>query len=145
MSSSAYSAFLTPESRLRKSVLLVSVVLIGAGTLLLATLSAPPLVRGFACVVWCLAGIRNIVRLAQNFARVAAIRLYPDGAAELLDADHEPRPAMLADGSVVLRNWAWLRLRRDDGGSVAELLRGDGRKDHDWRRLQVIWRHVGAG
>ena len=50
----------------------------------------------------------------------------------------------LLPGSVVTSGWAWLRLGEAGGPDYAELLRGDMRQSHDWRRFQVIWRHIGA-
>ena len=38
----------------------------------------------------------------------------------------------------------WLHLKTADGKQFAELICGDCRESDDWRRLQVIWRHIGA-
>jgi len=49
---------------------------------------------------------------------------------------------------VLLRKVGWIRLSFElpTGRKLilGELLRGDGRRGEDWRRLQVIWRHIGA-
>jgi len=53
-------------------------------------------------------------------------------------------PASLMTGSVLLRKLGWVRLKDESGRVFVELVRGDARLSHDWRRFQVIWRHIGA-
>jgi len=40
---------------------------------------------------------------------------------------------------------AWLVLASPDGRRWLALLQGDSRESEQWRRLQVIWRHMGSG
>jgi hypothetical protein len=50
----------------------------------------------------------------------------------------------LLSGSIVHRRFAWIRVRSNCGLLITEFLRGDARASPEWRRLQVIWRHIGA-
>jgi len=61
-----------------------------------------------------------------------------------LDADGNWHPARLLPGSMLLRRVGWIRWDDGCGRQYAELLRGRSRESDDWRRLQVIWRHIGA-
>ena len=56
----------------------------------------------------------------------------------------EWRTASLLSGSLVLPGVAWLRISVGTGPAYGELLTGNPRKNEDWRRLLVIWRHIGA-
>lgn len=66
------------------------------------------------------------------------------GAVEVVGQDGGWRAATLQNGSVVLSEFAWLRIETCDGRKVVELLRGNCRKNKEWRRLQMIWRHLGG-
>ncbi|MBT8087186.1 MAG: hypothetical protein KJO46_04090, partial [Gammaproteobacteria bacterium] len=67
-----------------------------------------------------------------------------DGSAALLDRNGQWRPAEVLPGSLLLRHYGWIRLKPRHGRRFAALFRGHCRQSADWRRLQVIWRHVGA-
>ncbi len=67
-----------------------------------------------------------------------------DGSLRVFGANGGWYTARLATGTVVLRRYAWIRCRMEPGRYCAELLRGNCRKSDDWRRLQVIWRHIGG-
>jgi len=59
--------------------------------------------------------------------------------------DDCPSGASIEAGSVVLWHFAWLRFRTENGRRHVELMRRKTAQNKDWRRLQVIWRHLGAG
>lgn len=144
LSSTTYSANLTPESWLRIIVLSIGRILFAVGTLLLLILDQHPLARGFACVAWLSFGRFRLLQLCSGFDACIAVRVFPEGTASVLTSDAEWVSARMLPGSLILRKLAWLRLRTDNGQVHQELLRGDARKDLEWRRLQVIWRHFGA-
>ena len=86
----------------------------------------------------------ELVHLHRAWQDCGGLRVGADGHALILGADGQWHRATLLDGGVLLRRWGWLRLRTEAGAVFAEPLRGHSRKSRDWRRLQVIWRHVGA-
>lgn len=145
MSSNAYSSCLKPDPWLRIAVVISAQMLIFAGLVLILTLSLNAAVRGIACVLWAVYGRFELLRLRRGYESCHEIRLLAGGDALVLTGTGQWLPGVLLSGSVLLRNFAWLRLRIADGSEVVELLRGDGRQCQDWRRLQVIWRHIGAG
>ena len=56
----------------------------------------------------------------------------------------EMAAAAAVTGSLLLRRTAWIRIQSERGEVFAELLRGKCRRSVNWRRLHVIWRHIGA-
>lgn len=80
----------------------------------------------------------------RGYAMTRGLRITADGSLRCLDARGRWQPARILPGSVVLARLAWLRFETGKGAQAAELLRGDPRKSQHWRRLQVIWRHIGA-
>lgn len=100
--------------------------------------------RLLACVT-CLAVVASeLYRLRRAWRSYSCARLIHDGTAELLNADGQWQPAELLPGCLLLRRIGWMRLRTGDGVCFAALFRGHCRHAADWRRLQVIWRHIGA-
>ena len=89
-------------------------------------------------------GRYELVNIERGFELCSAVRLSSGGEIAVLNNDQEWLPVTLQTGSVVLQNLAWLRLQADSGDNFVELLRGNARQSHQWRRLQVIWRHIGA-
>ena len=100
--------------------------------------------RGLAMLTWGGACWRDLLSLAGAYRQYRSVRIFSDGSTELRRAEATVASAQLLPGSVVLPRLAWLRLRLEDGSTSGELLRGNIREDEDWRRLQVIWRHLGA-
>lgn len=144
MSSNAYSACLTPDRRLRSIVVGTGWLLAAIGFLLIVTLPFAPWLRLFAGLVWVAWSIAELRRFRNGYGQVFSIRVMAGGAIELRNGEQEWVEARLQNGSVLLRRYAWLRLKLPDGGHFAELIRGNSRESQQWRRLQVIWRHIGA-
>lgn len=144
MSSNTYSSYLTPDRRLRQLVTTSGRLLAVAGLTVILTLPLDAALRYPGGVVWGLLSIRELSCFHNGFRAYRALRLAADGELWLLNHHHEWLPAKVLNGSVVLRNLAWIRIRSPYGKRYAELLFGDGRQCREWRRLQVIWRHVGA-
>jgi len=84
------------------------------------------------------------VGIERGFESLTAVRLSSRGEVAVLNNDREWLPVTVQTGSVVLRNLAWLRLQAENGDVFVELLRGNARQSKEWRRFQVIWRHIGA-
>ena len=144
MSSKAYSASLTPDPWLRIIVLISGQLLIAAGLVLILTLEFGVAIRAIACVFWTLLGRFEMRRLQRGFASCAAIRIYPDGEVTVLNECQEWVPGRLQTGTMILRRFAWMRVQMANGSEIMEPLQGDARLSKDWRRLQVISRHIGA-
>ena len=144
MSSKSYSTCLTPDPWLRITVLTSGRLLIAAGLVLILTLDLDTAIRAVSCFVWFVAGRYEIVRIECGFESCNAVRLSSDGEIAVLNNDQEWLPVTLQTGSIVLRNYAWLRFQAANGEKFVELMRGNARQSEEWRRLQVIWRHIGA-
>jgi hypothetical protein len=97
-----------------------------------------------AVLAWLLLCVRELGILSRGFAHCDGLRLSADGQLLVLDARGNWQAARILAGTVVLRRLAWIRCRTGQGQRCAELLRGDSRLSRDWRRLQVIWQHIGG-
>ncbi len=144
MSSNSYWSCLTPDPELRLLVDVAAQLLIAAGVAIVLTMSIGVLPR-FGAALACLGlGRYELRRLRRGFRLCREIRLANDGSALLLDEDGQWVAASLRPGSLVLSRLAWLRLRTAHGVLVTELIVANARAGQDWRRLQVIWRHIGG-
>ncbi len=144
MSSNAYYAELQPDPVLRRLVWWSGACLGGAGVFACAYLPLPAAARVAAALAWGAGSLRELTHLRRAWAGCLALRVRADGAAAVRGIDGAWQPAALLDGGILLRRAGWLRLRAGPGRVWAEPVRGACRNSHDWRRLQVIWRHVGA-
>ena len=144
MSSPPYSADLRAEPLLRRIVLWSGIALSLTGVFLIATLSLPGSWRVVGSGVWAAFSIRELLALARAYRRYRALRIYSDGSIEVGMGDATTTGARLLPGSIVLPRLAWLRLRLDGGATSGELLRGNIGENEAWRRLQLIWRHLGG-
>ena len=144
MSSNEYSACLTPDPRLRRIVLRTGHLFAALGVALILQLPAEPFWLATGAMVWAGSVFRQNQKLRRAWQEYSQICVYPDGRVELIDVTGERADARLEDGSILIRRCAWLRLSTAGRGCFAELLQGDSRRCNNWRRLQVIWRHVGA-
>jgi hypothetical protein len=144
VSSNAYSASLTPDPWLRILVLTSGRLLIAAGLVLILNLAVDTGLRFLGCLVWGAFGRFELKRLQQGFDACSAIRVDSNGEFSVLKNHDNWVPASLMTGSALLRKLGWMRLQDETGQVFLELIRGDARQSQDWRRLQVIWRHIGA-
>ena len=144
MSLHTYSTELRPEPRLRRLVLASGLLLFVLGLLL--TLQLPVATGYKSLITACWLAICSYEWLSNWFAyaRFGILRIDAEGRIERSRGDGAWQAHRLRPGSVVLSRLAWLRLSAGGGLHYAELFRGDARESNDWRRFQVIWRHVGA-
>ena len=142
MSSTAFLAEIYPEAGLRRVVGVSGLILAALGMAAIALATVPIAVRLPACLAWGVYSGLELRSLRRGWRRCHGIRIEAGGDMEVRDACGTWRPARLANGSVLLRHYGWLRLVTLDGVHVQELLRGHCRRSRDWRRLHVIWRHV---
>ena len=114
------------------------------GFLTIFSLPVSEFLRAAAGLVCLLVAGAEWVLISSAHKQYSCIRIHSDGAVELRDKDGNWQAATIASGCVVLQQLAWLRLKPASGGRYYELLRGNSRESKQWRRLQVIWRHLGA-
>ena len=119
-------------------------VLAALGLLLLLTMNLPGWLRAAASVSWTLMSLLEMLRLGRNYSRFGRVRFDASGRWQVRDATGDWHPAELCPGSILLQRFGWLRLRISGAATLVELCRGDALTNRDWRRLQVLWRHVGA-
>ena len=143
MSSNAYSAVIHPDAALRRLVLGVGVGLAVGGLVLITMLPVGAALRAATALLWCVATSRELFVLYRAWQDCRAMRFTADGDVTVLGTDGEWRTGELVPGSILLPRVGWIRLRVARGPRFAELLRGERRRDVNWRRLHVIWRHFG--
>ena len=93
---------------------------------------------------WVAVCYRERLQLQRGWATCRALRVTSTGGIGVRDIAGQWHEAQWVSGGVLLRKIGWIRLRNHHGVVFSELLFGDARTSTDWRRLQVIWRHVGA-
>lgn len=135
---------LTPEPRLRGLVLVSGWLACALGSAVIFLLPVPWLVRIAAAGGWVIVNGRELAAVYDGYRRYRRVRFYSSGDIELQTDAGDWQAAQLVNGSIVLGGIAWLRMQTCDGRRFAELLRGKSRKNEDWRRFQVIWRHLGS-
>ena len=142
MSSVKYAACL-PVSRTLRGIVLAS------GALL--SLSGIPIVlhwpidagwRVVLAIAWSAFSWRELGAMRRAYMTFCHIEVEVGGAIALGNRAHVSATAELLPGSILLGRVGWLRLKTADGLRTAELIYGNPRKNRDWRRLQVIWRHL---
>ncbi len=119
-----------------------SLSVLGVGVL--ATMPVPVWIKGITVALWIGYAAASSVTLARRYREVAGYRIFADGSAEIVRHDGRRVVAQLAAGTVILPRFAWLRLKGPAGGPLSELVAGDSRSSQQWRRFQVICRHVAA-
>ncbi len=142
--STTYSSELSSDPRMRRLVLRGGwlAMIVGTGVCL-----AMPLAwewRLAAGCLWAFVSERELRVIANGHKRYQGIRIDENGTTALLTRDGDWLPATLLAGSIVLPSLAWLRFKDHEGRHRAELLACKCPENKAWRRLQVIWRHLGA-
>ena len=144
MSSNTYFADLHPDNSLRLLVLVSGAFLAVVGVALIFALplhGAASFIGSCTWLVWC---GWDLVKVSRGYALCCRLRLRANGDVLLLDPQGNWRAARLLAGSILLRRVGWIRVETELGQHCAEPIRGSCRESVDWRRLQVIWRHIGA-
>ncbi|HEX5787598.1 MAG TPA: hypothetical protein VFY03_05425 [Woeseiaceae bacterium] len=143
-SSTSYSATLSPAATPRRFVLVAGFASACAGTLILATL---PLAAGLAwpaAVAWTgWVGV-ELLMARRAYRDCSAYTLAAGGKLSVTGQGGGRLAGDLAPGSVVLANYAWLRVAVPGRRPWGELLRRQDQDREQWRRFQVICRHLPA-
>jgi hypothetical protein len=95
--------------------------------------------------LWAALGCFELKAIADGNKHCQRLRIEQDGNMQVTLSSDCCMPATLSAGSVVLGSFAWLRFTAENGRRHVELIRRKSPGNKDWRRLQVIWRHLGAG
>ena len=145
MSLNTFSTELKPEIVLRRIVIVYGISATLVGLALISTLGIAFYWRCATALVWTLLNTRQLNVIARGHKHCRLIRIRSDGTVSLLTPDGCWISATILGGSVVSGKFAWLRFEAENGQHFAELLRQKWSGNKDWRRLRVIWRHLGAG
>ena len=143
MSSSTYSAEIAADEQLRRVVLSVGLALALLGALIIIWLPTSLTARVPGLIGWFYWSGRELLTYWKVYARWSVFKVAADGT---IDVQGEGRhaTARVLPGSLVLAELAWLRMRADNGDQWGELIAGNHRESEEWRRFQVIFRHLNA-
>ncbi|HSM30110.1 MAG TPA: hypothetical protein VK854_05365 [Woeseiaceae bacterium] len=129
---------------MRRLVLLSGALLFIAGLAFVPVLAVAAGLKAVLAITWtCLCGYEWLA-FRRGYAASRALRIAAGGHVERQCRDGSWQPVRLCAGSVVLSRFAWLRVAPPGAWPYSELLSAASHESEDWRRLQVIWRHIGA-
>ena len=143
-SSTSYSATLSPAARPRRFVLAAGFAFACTGTLILATLPLPGGLAWPAGLAWNGWVGAELLLARRAYRGCAAYTLAAGGKLAVTGQGGSRLAGTLAPGSVVLANYAWLRVAVPGRRPWGELLRRQDQDREQWRRFQVICRHLPA-
>ncbi len=129
---------------MRRIVVAAAWVAMSLGIVTIVSLPIDGLLRVAGSSIWLTGMGVELIVISSAYKQFGRIRMYSDGRIELRNNDGHWQTATIGNGSIVLRKLAWLRLKPASGGRYHELLRRNSLQSEQWRRLQVIWRHLGA-
>jgi hypothetical protein len=142
VSSRAYVAEIRSSPTLRRLLVASALLLALLGLLCLLLLPLAPAWVVSAALLWLLINARQITSLRRHYITFSHMRFNAGGKVELLARGRPPAEAVILPGSVLLAGIGWIRLRIGDAASVAEPVSRETQESKQWRRLQVIWRHL---
>ena len=145
MSSTTFFSDLEPDAVSRRIVIATGVGALLCGALAIFTLPVEATWKLFGTTAWGITGSRDLWLIASGYKRCRRIRLSHEGSVQAWLPAGRCAAATLCAGSVVTDGFAWLRIEFENGRRLGLLLRRKASRNEDWRRLQVIWRHLGAG
>lgn len=145
MSPRVFVAELKPDRELRKWLVTSVLLAVIAGVWAISNLPIAPELCWLGSVGWGLAvGVRSALIIRSQY-HYCQLNFHADGSVLLLDSVGRWRFATWTRNSVILPNLAWIDLTMDGGRRFSGLFCGNSRESEQWRRLQVIWRHMGSG
>jgi hypothetical protein len=145
VSSTPYFTDLEPDAVSRRIVIATGAGALLCGALAIATVPMDATWKLLGIAAWGITGCRDLWLIATGYKRCARIRMSHEGGVQAWSPAGRCAAATLCAGSVVTAGFAWLRIEFEEGRRLGLLLRRTTSENHDWRRLQVIWRHLGAG
>ncbi len=145
MSLTTYSTDLEPDVISLFILLAVGASAFCCGLLALFTLPVGIAWKVLWLSLWVASGARDLWLIASGYKRCSRLRLHHDGNVQAWSPDGHCAAARLSAGSLVTTGFAWLRVELAGGRRLGLLVRRNASEIKAWRRLQVIWRHLGAG
>ena len=125
-------------------MLLSGALLFVAGLAFVPLLAVPPGLKTVLAITWAVLCGYEWLAFRRGYAASRALRIAAGGHVERQCRDGSWQSVRLCAGSVVLSRFAWLRVAPPGAGAYSEALSAARHESEDWRRLQVIWRHIGA-
>lgn len=114
------------------------------GVLAVLNFAVPALFRAICVLAWVGFVVVEHGRITVAFNAATGFRLDQNLFLEVRDRSGRWQAAELAAGSIVLDRAVWLRYRNSGGRPGVELITGNGRSMHDFRRLKVLLLHAEA-
>jgi hypothetical protein len=139
-----YTASLCADSRQRRLVVGSGALFFVTGLVILAALPVAVPWRSLLALGFTLLSAAELAVLLKAYRDCVALTLHADGSVEIEGPCGGRRKARLMPGSVVLRQWAWLRIQPPAAPAWAESLNPRTQDREQWRRFQVICRHLTA-
>lgn len=137
-----YSATLRAEPKLRRLVLASGVAFAITGIAVAMALPGGIGVAASAAAAWSLWASAELGLAWRCYRSSRAFTLSPNGGLEVELADGSRQVGRLAPGSVRLARRAWLRICLPGRRPWGEPLSQVGQDREQWRRFQVICRHI---
>jgi len=144
LSSNIYSARLSADEWSRSVVKGSAIVLFVVAALLIVNMPLAIPARIAVGLCWGVIAYAQMRRHALGYRSYRDIQVLAGGELRLQNMQLEWVSGELRSGSVLWRRIGWLCIDTQDGGRFAELIVGRRQSAREWRRLQVIWRHIGA-
>jgi len=111
-----------------------------AGVAIILSMPLPSILKLLASGMWLAGNIRQCRGLLRGAARIQYYSMEALDCLAGVAPDGRQQVLKLLEGSMVLRRFAWFRVRFPDGSNYVELLPRTVARDRDWQRLQLIWR-----
>ncbi len=140
----AYSATLRAEPALRRRVLGSGAAFAVTGVVIAGSMPGGFWVTGPAVLAWAVWVGAEFTLALCAFRSSRAFTLLADGSLEVELPDGSRRLGHVAPGGLQLARWAWLRVRLPGRPGWGEPLSMGGQDREQWRRFQVICRHMSA-
>jgi hypothetical protein len=139
-----YTASLRADSKQRRLVIGSGALFLVTGLLILAVLPVAVPWKWLLALGFTALSAAELAILFRAYRDCVALTLHADGSVEIEGPDGGHRKARLLPGSVVLRKWAWLRIQSPAAPAWAEPVMPGTQDREQWRRFQVICRHLTA-
>jgi hypothetical protein len=125
-------------------VLWSAAALVVTGLFLIARMPLTLSLRSLLGLLWSFGSYLELRPFWRAYRLFSRIRVLANGDVRLCNRRLEWVPGCLQRGSVLLWRLGWLRVKTHDGHRFAELVTMVGQPQREWRRLQLIWRHIGG-
>jgi hypothetical protein len=139
-----YSARLRIDARARNLVVASGAILGASGLVMISALPFGRLVLGWLLAGWSLASAAGLRRAARAGRARGSLVINADGEVRIAGHGMRHDVGYLLPGSLVVPAAAWLRIEAPVGTRWNELILGCRQDREQWRRFQVICRHLTA-